>query len=282
MGLEERIILAAIQEGMSAVGWSYDVALVDGTTLNNTLAEVSSDIELLVIGGGDGTLVTGAQEAMRRNIPMGLIPLGTMNLFARDLGIPQDITRSLKTLKAGKRRHVDVAYINDMPFLNAVVVGRFAQLAKHRENIRKDGAPLPRPSRIQGIVQDVARYRRSNFRIECDEKVRSLRAGTIQITNNPLKDTPTVVPERQSLSTGKLGCYIDKSRSKLGFVKASLLAITGGMPDDPAVERSVCKCINITPQSKEMSVTIDGEIRKVAGPMRFWCARRALEILGGA
>lgn len=274
-------IRAEIERGMTALAGPCEVHLVDGLALNKVLRNLPRDTELLIICGGDGTLLAGAQEAMARDIPLGLIPKGTMNLLAHDLGLPISLEEGLASVGKGRRRRIDVGYVNDRPFLNAVVIGTFARLAQTREQIRNDDGTIPRPSRLQRLYNDVAGYSRHRFHITCDGRDENVRAGTIQITNNPITDAPTLRPERLTLSSGKLGCYVDKSRSQFGFLRAVLLTITGGMPDDPMVSRFKCVDVTITPRRKYISATIDGEVTRFEGPMHFRCEHGALDIIGG-
>ena len=78
---------------------------------------------LLVVGGGDGTISAAASALVGTNTRLGILPLGTLNHFARDLGIPPDLPEAAKLISAGTERRVDVAEMNGRIFINNSAIG---------------------------------------------------------------------------------------------------------------------------------------------------------------
>src|SRR5690349_6121612 len=99
--------------------------------LNDTLQNI--DNGKLIIGGGDGTIRTAASILQGRNIPFGILPLGTMNLFAKDLSLEQDIFKLAELYKNHKEIKIDAAKVNGEIFLCNAMVGLPSELAKERE-----------------------------------------------------------------------------------------------------------------------------------------------------
>jgi diacylglycerol kinase (ATP) len=98
-------------------------------TLDRVLAE-AADLgpDLLVVGGGDGTIGTAARLLAHRDIALGLLPLGTTNNFARTVGVPLDLDAAVRVLTAGKVIDVDLGLIGDTRFTNHVGVGLSADI----------------------------------------------------------------------------------------------------------------------------------------------------------
>jgi diacylglycerol kinase (ATP) len=97
--------------------------------LDDSLA-VAADLgpDLLVAGGGDGTLGAAARLLAHRDIALGLLPLGTTNNFARTVGIPLDLDGAVAVLTDGKVIDVDLGLAGDMRFANHVGIGLSADV----------------------------------------------------------------------------------------------------------------------------------------------------------
>lgn len=93
-------------------------------------AAVDRGPDLLIAGGGDGTISTAARLLARRDIALGLLPLGTTNNFARTAGIPLDLDEAVATLTDGKVIDLDLGLAGDVPFTNHVGVGLSADIMR--------------------------------------------------------------------------------------------------------------------------------------------------------
>jgi YegS/Rv2252/BmrU family lipid kinase len=87
--------------------------------------------DLLIAGGGDGTISLAARHLAHRDIALGLLPLGTTNNFARSLGIPLSARRALDLVLTGKVADVDLGQVGDLTFANLVSIGMSGQVAAH-------------------------------------------------------------------------------------------------------------------------------------------------------
>src|SRR5215213_6089188 len=95
--------------------------------------------EALVAGGGDGTVSTLAAALAGTSIPLGVLPLGTLNHFAKDAGIPLDLQKAVETIAARHTRHVDVGRVNDRTFINNSSIGVYPSFVHFRERFRAAG-----------------------------------------------------------------------------------------------------------------------------------------------
>jgi len=100
---------------------------------HNTL----SDIDLVVIGGGDGTINAAASGLLKTNLPLGILPLGTANDLARTLGLPADPAAAAAVIAAGHTRRIDVGLVNGHPFFNVASIGLSVTLARELTAERK-------------------------------------------------------------------------------------------------------------------------------------------------
>ena len=85
--------------------------------------------DLVIIGGGDGTVSGLVDQLVGKNVILGVLPFGTANSFARTLGIPLDITGAVEVLKTGTPRRIDLGMINDDYYANCATLGIAPQIA---------------------------------------------------------------------------------------------------------------------------------------------------------
>jgi diacylglycerol kinase (ATP) len=87
------------------------------------------EVDLIAVGGGDGSLNCAARGLLDAGLPFGIIPLGTANDLARTLGIPVTLEAAIDVICAGHMRRIDVGDVNGHPFFNVASLGMSAELA---------------------------------------------------------------------------------------------------------------------------------------------------------
>ena len=97
--------------------------------LSPTIVEHGKDVDLVIVGGGDGTLNAAARGVMEVKRPLGILPTGTANDLARTLGIPTDLEAAIRVIAAANTRSIDVGVVNDQLFFNVASIGLSADMA---------------------------------------------------------------------------------------------------------------------------------------------------------
>lgn len=98
--------------------------------LSPLIMAYAREVDLVVVGGGDGTLNAAAHGLMTAGLPLGVLPLGTANDLARTLGIPPDLQRACAIIAEGRIRRIDLGFVNGHPFFNVASIGLSAELAR--------------------------------------------------------------------------------------------------------------------------------------------------------
>jgi diacylglycerol kinase (ATP) len=98
--------------------------------LSPLIMEHGGDVDLVAVGGGDGTLNAAAFGVIERGLPLGILPMGTANDLARTLDIPPDLDAAARIIAEGHTRRIDLGLVNGQPFFNVASVGLSAELAQ--------------------------------------------------------------------------------------------------------------------------------------------------------
>ncbi|MDB5509586.1 MAG: lipid kinase [Hyphomicrobiales bacterium] len=121
---------ADVVQMLSARGFSLILPSADEMEdCSALIRRYAQEAELVIVGGGDGSLNAAAPGLLDAQLPFGILPLGTANDLARTLGLPVTLEGALDVIVAGNTRRIDVGMVNDKPFFNVASLGISAQLA---------------------------------------------------------------------------------------------------------------------------------------------------------
>ena len=235
--------------------------------------------DAVVIGGGDGTLSTAATELIRSAKPMGVLPLGTMNHFARDLGIPDEISDAIRIVMEGHVTQVDVGEVNGRVFLNNVSLGVYAHALRQRDEARGQGRHGKFLARVKAIWEafDHAPYYR--VRVACEQGSLESRTQFLFVGNNVYELRVLDVGRRTRLDRGELCVYVSRQRSRRGMLVQAVRALMGRLEQAEDFE-SLCSATTVVEvDRREVTLAVDGEPIRMATPLRFRSRPRALRVI---
>jgi YegS/Rv2252/BmrU family lipid kinase len=179
--------------------------VTDVTNLSDAIRRHALDINLVVVGGGDGSLNAALPALLETSLPLGVIPLGTANDFARTLGIPLNPTKAAEVIAEGRIKQVDVGEANGHPFLNVASVGLGVDLAQAltRDSKRRWGVA---GYAIAGL-RVLRRLQPFYAEIEHGGRVEVSRTVHLAIGNGRHYGGGMVVDERARLDDGRLHAF---------------------------------------------------------------------------
>jgi len=255
---------ARAEEIFRAAGHDISFSVVAGRDVVEQLAAAAREegIDALIAGGGDGTVSAAAGIAWKAGMPLGVVPAGTMNLFARSLKLPLDIYAVLETLAAGRVQAVDIATVNDRPFVHQFSAGLHARLVrmrnamnfasrlgKMRASTRAAFGVMLRPSRFE-VIFDIDHDGRNEHRV----------VSAISVSNNPFGESPLFFAD--DLTTGKLGVYLADSLKPIGVAKLAFDILRGRLKDNEAVSATTAEVVRLHfPKRRHGALcVIDGEL----------------------
>ena len=197
---------------------------------------VASDADVVVVGGGDGTVATAAGKLMGTDKALGILPLGTLNLYAKDLGIPLPIAEAVPLLARGRIRPMDVGDVNGTVFLNHSVLGLYSLMVQEREEVRESRGLGKWPAMAIAMCKALKQYPLLRVRLQTEHGTRRLTTPILAVANNPYDEGFGAFLKRSHLDTGKLALYLAKHRQPLRMAKMMVALVLGTWQRDAELE----------------------------------------------
>src|SRR5688572_26255591 len=182
---EKQDVQRRLNEAFVAHGIEARLSLADAGAKVVELAQraARSDADIIVAGGGDGTINAVASAALESGKTLGLLPFGTMNHFAKDLHIPLDLDRAIQTIVAGNVINVDVGEVNGRIFVNNSSLGLYPSIVRERQKQERLGWGKW-PAYVWAAFAVLRRYPFLDIRLNVDEKEFITRTPFVFIGNN--------------------------------------------------------------------------------------------------
>lgn len=241
-------------------------------------AGMGDQVDAVVVGGGDGTIRTVAGVMAGSDIPVGIIPLGTRNHFARDLALPSTPEDAIAVIAAGTIRRVDVGEVNGQIFINNSSIGLYPYIVLARER-KRPGAWLPKWAAMILAVPEVIRYL-PIFRlaVQVEGEIRPCRSPIVFVGNNEYQLTLPTPGIRESLDRGELWIYVANAEGWPMLAWRALQAILGigGRGKDVCTFKGTTA--EITARRHHVLVACDGEVERMRPPLRYHCRAGALRV----
>ena len=246
-------------------GHVLDCEVVPGAKVEARLraAATSKGVDAVLAGGGDGTISSAAAIAFETGMPLAVLPAGTMNLFARALHVPLDLSEALEALAAGEIGVVDIATANDRPFVHQFGVGIHARLVRIREGMTYGSRVGKMLASLRAVAAAAANPPEFDAEFHTKRGVEKRRVSGIAVSNNPLGDGH--IPHADHLDAAVLGVYVAAPVSTSALLVLAMDVFRGTWRASPMVsEKEVAEVTLHFPKRKRgASAVIDGELIKL-------------------
>ncbi len=266
---------------------SLDVIAAEAGSLPERMRlALESGADCVVVAGGDGSIACAASALAGTDTVLGMIPCGTMNLLAKDLGLdPADHAACVRTLAEGEVRTIDAGCVvgadgEEHLFLCASMLGTPAKLSRHREAGRSHGGGVRAGG---GFGRAAARALWANHSLRlvlrCNGRVLERRTPSLTITVNRLDDDAGRMFGRTCLDEGKLVLYVVQRASALRQVWLLLRTVVSGTLHAREIEVIETDAVEITSRRRGLHVLADGEMRVLVPPLRYTVRPGALRVV---
>lgn len=236
-------------------------------------------IDALVVGGGDGTQGAAAALLSGSDIPLGILPFGTLNHFARDAGIPPDVAGAVAVIAAGHTKRVDLAEVNGHVFVNNSSVGLYPLMVRDREHQQEHLGRGKWPAMTLAAFRAAWRLSRWRLRIHAEGQREDVETPILFVGNNRYETGLVGLGTRAALDDGQLCLYALRGRTRLALARAVLRALAGRLDQarDFVVIGGVAEAV-IESRRKQLHVAADGEALTLGTPLTYRIRPGALKL----
>ncbi|MBP7722529.1 MAG: hypothetical protein KA155_08335 [Alphaproteobacteria bacterium] len=234
----------------------------------------------LLIGGGDGTIRTAASILKNRKIPFGILPLGTMNLFAKDLSLEPDIFKLAESYKNCKIIQIDSASVNNEIFLCNAMVGIPSDIAKKREKARDKETLFTWIDLVKRGVRKLSENRGRLMSLNYEGIIEQKFIKAAVIANNEYEDSSGLGTfKKKSLTDGILSIYTVNPEGALESIALLSRLALGAWKNAAGLDFFNTKKLKLNTPKRKISVLLDGEIYNFRTPLSFVAHPGTLSIL---
>jgi YegS/Rv2252/BmrU family lipid kinase len=233
---------------------------------------------VIVAGGGDGTINAVASHLIGTDKTLGVLPLGTLNHFAKDLKIPIDLDSAAQTIVAGNAIKVDVGEVNGRIFLNNSSLGLYPTIVREREKKQRLGSGKW-PAFVWAAVSALRRYPFLDVRLNADGKEFSRRTPFVFVGNNEYLMERLNIGGRECLDKGQLSLYMAHRTGRWGLLRLALRALFGRLREDKDFLAMCTNELTIETRHKHLRVAFDGEVERMDTPLHFRVIPGALRVI---
>jgi diacylglycerol kinase family enzyme len=272
----------SLRDKFRAAGLDPDITMAKSgeEMIDTARSALDNGAQLVVAGGGDGTINAVATVMAGAGVPFGVLPLGTLNHFAKDLGIPLELDAAVRVLAGGRTRAVDVGEVNSKIFLNNSGLGLYPDIVHDRE---KQQHRLGRGKWLAAFWATLAALKRFPFlsiRLVVDGQRLARRTPFVFIGNNEYKMAGLAIGARPRLDGGKLSLYVAQRPGRLGLLRFALRALLGKLGEERDFDVILADAMEIeTRHNSRLRVATDGEVTVMRSPLHYRIRPGALTVI---
>ena len=249
----------------------------DLTTLARSAAAGAD--EIVVAAGGDGTISAVASQLVGTNKTLGVLPIGTLNHFAKDLRIPLDLEAAVRTATDGRVMSVDAAEVNGRVFINNSSLGLYPQIVSKREEQRERLGRGKWAAFAWATIHALRRFPFLDLRITVEGKQLARKTAFLFVGNNEYQIAGFNLGARECVDRGKLGLYLTHRTGRFGLFRLGVHALFGRVDQAKDFEAFCVTEARIETRKRRLLVACDGEIEWMKTPLHYRSRQNALRVL---
>lgn len=235
--------------------------------------------DLVIAAGGDGTQSAVAGALVGTGVAMGVLPGGTFNYFARDLGVGETIEDALDTLLDARVEAVDVGDMNDLIFLNNVSLGAYPQILKTREGIYKRWG-RSRLAAYWSVMVALRRLRRPMQLVaRVDGDAQRFESALVFVARSAYQMESFGLEGADAIRQGRFAVLIAKARQPLPLMRSALRLAFGHSAKDDDFDLILSDHLQIETPVRRQLIAHDGEKTVLFSPFRLQVRHGGLRVL---
>lgn len=248
-------------------------------------ADIATDIReridrghsLIAVAGGDGSIHHAIQGIARSSATLAIIPIGTFNHLARDLGIPLEPLEALEVALHGETRAIDLGAVEGRYFANNLLLGIYPQIVRRRESLRKHYSKWR--AYWHAIRYALKRFQHVNVQIESEHHLQQVKTHVFAIAVNEYNmSNPGVLAAKRTFDSGRLTIYWIPYRPKWSYLPTLARYLRGRMQPGTELRSVSTRSVRISSARPELKAGIDGELVTIATPFQTVIVPGGLEV----
>jgi diacylglycerol kinase family enzyme len=222
-----------------------------------------------VAAGGDGTVNAVGAACAGTDRVMGVLPIGTLNHFARDLGVPLQLEEAIALAATGPVRGVDAAEANGLIFVNNSSLGVYPAMVLDRDRLRKSGAGKWW-AMVRASARAFWRFRCLEVEFEAGGTMKRCKTALLFVGNNRYEKEGARVGQRMRLDEGVLSVALIVGATRWGMLKVFAAALAGRGNDVGELEEFDAVSFRVRARGRHrLRVAFDGEVKRMKGPLEY-------------
>lgn len=232
----------------------------------------------IAAAGGDGTVSSVARSLVKTETALGVIPVGTLNHFARDVGVGRQVEDALRTLAHGYVLPVDVATVNDHVFINNSSIGLYPRMVEIRERYERRLGKWP--ALVQATLLVMREAHPSVVQISDGKKPLSVRTELIFVGNNQYELDLLHLGKRARIDGGELCCFVLEVPGRIALWRHIFRHLRDKGPKRHLLRSLEVTELTVIPRLPgRIDVAADGEVFSLTAPLVYRVLSRALQVV---
>jgi diacylglycerol kinase family enzyme len=282
VGSEDDGRARAVESAFDACGVAAHVSVARGGEEVTELARraLTNGARAVVAGGGDGTVGSVAGALVGTDRPFGVLPLGTLNHFAKDLRIPLTLAEAARNVCEGQAVPVDVGEVNGHIFVNNSSLGLYPRIVRRREKLQEREGSGKWSAFLRASLAVLRRYPFMHVRLDADGHEIARKTPFIFVGNNEYQVENLQMGARSCLDAGRLSLYVAHRTGRLGLLRLALSALLGRLRQEEDFDSLCAREIWVeTRRPKRLPVATDGEVLLLSTPLHYRIRPGALKVI---
>jgi len=269
-----------VLEALKAAGIEAGLNLVDGDQIADCArAAIQSGAKLVIVGGGDGSISAAAQSLAGTGRTLGILPLGTLNHLARDLGLPMKLAEAAEVIASGRTREIDLAEVDGRIFVNNAAIGLYPLMVIDREAQQERLGRSKRLAMVVASLRTLVRFHHQRLRLFADSEQQRIDSPLLFVGNNDYQLAAPGSGTRLSLDDGRLCVFVMRKKNRRGFLAAVARALLGLTREDDMVRLDDIERLCVGSDRSHIALALDGEPMTMQPPLLFKIRRKALKVI---
>ena len=275
---------AAVRAAFARQGLDAELhACADAAAMELALdAALARRPRVVVAAGGDGTATSVAARLLDTGIALGVLPLGTLNHFAKDLELPLELDGAARVIADGAMRTIDVGEVDGRVFLNNSSLGLYPRIVVDREAARRRLHLGKWPALARATWRALREPHALTITLHVDGATLRRRTPFLFVGNNRYTMQGLEAGRREHLDGGRLSLHVLREQTPLGFLWLALRTLCGRMSTARDFESRTAAGFQVDAAGDAIDVACDGEVTRVPLPLRYRVRPRALRVLAPA